>query len=155
MNRLQSFQLCTLLAVPMFAAGQSQSASPFQVKYTADGISSLQKVQDKYATDYIQSGHALGDVSIRYRAEGADDWNDVQQEKQSSIAVNTFNQTTFQPVTTTGIRVEVQLAPDASAGMLQWRLNDEPARIVRPVDDLQASENFETTGDALVWSITI
>jgi hypothetical protein len=59
------------------AIAQSPSTSPFQVQYTASGISSLQKVQDKYATDYIQSGLALGDVSIRYRAEGAGQWNEI------------------------------------------------------------------------------
>lgn len=65
-----------LVSVPA-AIGQSPSISPFQVPYTASGISSLQKVQDKYATDYIQSGQALGDISIRYRAEGTDQWNEI------------------------------------------------------------------------------
>jgi Family of unknown function (DUF5695) len=247
--------------------------SPFQVQYTASGISSLQKIQDKYATDYIQSGHALGDINIRYRAEGAsswnelsaasrdprtqgaavaytitrlqptlagsahvsasvrgpgarvlnlpfepstshdiganrftwpakkgssewveydfdqpqsvhsaevfwaadadrrlntklpvswkvqykagDEWKDVQQETQSPIAADIFNQTAFQPVTTTGIRLQVQLAADATAGLLQWRLNGQPARIVQPVDDLQATETFEPSGDALVWTISL
>jgi hypothetical protein len=265
----QVFQVCAVLLVHGFAMGQSPVASPFQVKYTSDGVVSLQKTQDKYATDYIQSGHALGDVAIRYRAEGAaawsevsaasrkgdagpytisrlqptlaggahvsasvrgpgarvlnaafqpstsrdigatrftwagkkgttewveydfdqaqpvhsaevfwaadagrrmntklpvswkvlykagDDWKEVPQPQQTPIAIDTFNQTTFQPVTTTGIRVEVALAADATAGMLQWRLNGEPARIVAPVDDLQASETFEPAGDALVWSITV
>jgi hypothetical protein len=269
MSRTCFFRLCAFLAVPLCALGQSPSASPFQLKFTTDGISSLQKVQDKYATDYIQSGHALGDVSIRYRAEGTDawsevsaasrqgntgpytisrlqptlaggahvsasvrgpgarvvsaafepstshdigaarftwaekkgttewveydfdqpesvhsaevfwaadagrrmntklpvswkvlykagdDWKEVSQAKQSPIAVDTFNQTTFQQVSTTGIRVEVQLAADATAGILQWRLNGEPARMVVPVNDLQASETFEPVGDALVWSITV
>src|ERR1700735_4456045 len=255
------------------AIAQSPSTSPFQVKYTASGISSLQKVQDKYATDYIQSGLALGDVSIRYRAEGAgqwneisaasrdprargavaaysicrlqptlagaahvsasvrgpgvrllnapfepstshdigaarytwtakkgssewveydfdqpqsihsadvfwaadagrrintqlpvcwkgqykgsDDWKDVQHEEQSPIAADTFNHTTFEPVTTTGIRLQVQLETDATAGLLQWRLNGQPARIVQPGDDLDASETFEPSGDAFVWTLTV
>jgi hypothetical protein len=272
MNTRRFFELYTILAAPLLAVSQSGSTSPFQLKYTSDGIASLQRVQDKYATDYIQSGHALGDLSIRYRAEGADtwsevsaasrdadehgaasyrierlqptlagsatvsasvrgpgarvlnaafepstssdigaarftwvgkkgtsewvqydfdkpqsihsaeifwaadagrrfstklpvswkvlyksgdDWKAVEQEKQSPIAADIFNQTTFRPVTTTALRVEVQLAADASAGILQWRLNGQPARIVKPVDDLQASETFEPSGDALVWSITV
>lgn len=262
-----------MASVSATAIGQSSSASPFQVRYAASGVSSLQRVQDKYATDYIQAGHTLGDVSIRYRAEGTipwsqisaasrdaraqssaatytinrlqptlaggasvsasvrgpalrvlnvafepstshdigatrftwagktgssewveydfdkpqsihsaevfwaadagrhlgtklpvawkvlykagDEWKDVQQENWSPIAANTFNQTTFQPVTTIGIRLQVQLAPDATAGLLQWRLNGEAARIVQPVDDLQASETFQASGDALVWTITV
>jgi hypothetical protein len=275
MDRRRLLNCGALLAVAVFghAVGQAPSNSPFQVKYTASGVSSLQRVRDKYATDYIQSGHTLGDITIRYRAEGmepwseisaasrdgaaqgsaatytinrlqptlaggatvsasvrgvgarvlnagfepsnshdigasrftwagkmgssewveydfdkpqaihsaevfwaadagrrlsvklpvawkilykaGDDWKDVQQQKQSPIAADTFNQTTFRPVTTTGIRVQVQLATDATAGLLQWRVNGEPARIVQPVDDLQASETFQPSGAALVWTITV
>ena len=277
-NALNSIVWVSTLPIVLFvsvqaATGQSPSTSPFQVQYTASGISSLQKVQDKYATDYIQSGVALGDVFIRYRGESADSWNeisaasrdpsaqgagaaytinrlqptlaggarasasvrsplarllnsafepstsrdigaarftwtakkgssewveydfdqpqsihsaevfwaadagrrittklpvawkvqykagddwkDVQQEKQSPIAADTFNETTFEPVTTTGIRLQVQLETDATAGLFQWRLNGQPARTVQPVDDLEASETFETSGDALVWNITV
>ena len=279
MDRRRFLQCGALLVLPVFGrvVCQTPSNSPFQVKYTSTGVSSLQRVQDKYATDYIQSGHALGDITIRYRTEGTgpwneisaasrdlgvessaqeaaatytisrvqptlvggarvsasvsgpgvrvlsaafepstshdigatrfiwtakkgssewveydfdkpqtihsaevfwaadagrrlntklpvawkilykagDDWKDVQQEKQSPIAADIFNQTTFRPVTTTGIRLQVQLETDATAGMLQWRLNDEPARMVQPVDGLRASETFQPSGDALVWTIAL
>ncbi|HXE06763.1 MAG TPA: DUF5695 domain-containing protein [Acidobacteriaceae bacterium] len=259
------------LALP--SAAQAPAASPFKVEYSASGISSLKRVQDKYDTDYIQSGHALGDLFIRYRPQGTSSWNeisaatrtrgesagaatytidrlaptlagsaqasasvrgpgtralsaafdpssssdigaqrftwtgktgstewveydfdqpqtlhsaevywaadsgrritvklpvawkvqykaggawsDVEQQTQSPIAANAFNQTTFRPVTTTGVRLAVQLAPDASAGLLQWRLNGQPARLTQPVDDLKASESFKQAGDALVWTITL
>ena len=268
--------LCALLMFANPASvlfGQSASSSPFQARYTASGLASLQRVQDKYATDYIQSGHALGDVTIRYRAAGATEWNEisaasrdagtqaagasyriarlqptlaggarvsasvagpgarmlnadfepttsadigatrftwtgkkgttewveydfdqpqsirsaevfwaadagrrintklpaawkvlyetadgwaeVQQENQTPIAADAFNQTSFQPVSTTGVRVQVQLQPDATAGLLQWRLNGQPGRMVQAVDDLKASETFEPAGDALVWTITL
>ena len=264
-------------ALPLFcmrtANPQTPSSSPFQVLYSTSGISSLQKAQDKYGTDYIQSGQTLGDVSIRYRAEGesrwneisaasrdsgatragasytinrlqptlageaqvtasvrgpgarvlnaafepstshdigaarftwtakkgssewveydfdqpqsihsaevfwaadggrrintklpvawkvlykaGEDWKEVEQAKQSPIEADTFNQTTFAPVTTTGIRLQVQLEVDATAGLLQWRLNGQPARIVAPVDDIHATETFESSGDALVWTIAV
>lgn len=274
MKQHRFFLLCVLLPIPVVMPALSQvPGSPFQVQYSDSGISSLQRVEDKYATDYIQSGYALGDIRIRYREPGSgpwnelsaasrdthapesapaytigrltptlaasakvsasvrgfgvrvlnsafepstshdiganrftwtgkkgttewveydfdqpqslhsaevfwaadagrrqnvklpvswkvlykngDDWQEVQQTRQSPIAIDSFNQTAFQPVTTTGIRVEVQLAADATAGMLQWRLNGEPARRVQPVDDLQASETFQPSGDALVWTIRI
>ncbi|HEY4378827.1 MAG TPA: DUF5695 domain-containing protein, partial [Acidobacteriaceae bacterium] len=262
-----------LLGFDPAIVGQAPSPFPFQVRYAASGIASLQRVQDKYATDYIQSGHALGDVTIRYRAEGAstwseisaasretgaqgpaatyriarlqptlagsarvsasvpgpgarvltadfepttsgdigatrfawtakrgttewveydfeqpqsihsaevfwaadagrrintklpaawkvqyktaDGWAEVQQAKQTTITADTFNQTTFQAVTTSGVRLQVQLQPDATAGLLQWRLNGQPGRMVQAVDDLQATETFEPAGDALVWTITV
>lgn len=259
--------------VLMTVAGASAQEIPaFQLQYGPSGIGSLQKPQDKYATDYIQSGHALGDVTIRYRAlnEGAwkevsapsrvaavqggatyslqhaqstlasgaavtasvrgpatrvvntpfephasadigamrftwagkkgteewieydfdqpqmlnssevfwaadagrrvntklpaswkvlyksgATWKEVQQTSQSPIALDSFNQTTFQPVTTSAVRVQVQLSPDATAGMLQWRLNGQAARILQPVNDLEAAENFTQSGDALVWNISL
>jgi len=266
-----------LLVVVVLAGSVSlraqEQSSPFQIKYSDSGISSLRKVEDKYATDYIQSGHALGDINIRYRPEGAGQWkqisaahrdpdatgataayslnavkptlagmahvsasvagpgvrvltaafdatrsaelgaprfiwtakkgstewveydfdepqaihsaevfwatdggrrvrtklpaswkvlfrvgnawNEVAQQGQTPIAADTFNRTTFRPITTTGIRLRVQLQSDATAGLLQWRLNEEPARIVESVDDLKASERFEPAGNALVWSIAL
>ena len=271
-SKLHPLIVC-VLGLSQAMPGQSRVDSPFQLKYGESGMTSLRKLQDKYATDYIQSGHALGDITIRYRAEGAaawneisaasrepgmqgaavsyrinrlqptlagrarmsasvagpgarvltadfepstsgdigaqrfawtakkgttewveydfdqpqaihsaevfwaadagrrintklpaawkvlyktgDGWADVGQEKQTPIAADVFNQTTFKAVSTTGVRVQIQLQPDATAGLLQWRLNGEPGRMVQPVDDLQASEVFESAGDALVWTITL
>ena len=79
MDRRRFLQCGALLVLPVFGhvVCQTPSNSPFQVNYTASGVSSLQRVQDKYATDYIQSGHALGDITIRYRTEGTGPWNEI------------------------------------------------------------------------------
>src|ERR1017187_7787776 len=79
MDRRRFLQCGALLVLPVFGrvVCQTPSNSPFQVKYTSTGVSSLQRVQDKYATDYIQSGHALGDITIRYRTEGTGPWNEI------------------------------------------------------------------------------
>jgi hypothetical protein len=60
--------LCSLSAfgsLPAFA--QSLESSEFRLAYTSDGVTSLMRVNDKYATNYVARGRALGDVLIRYR----------------------------------------------------------------------------------------
>ena len=39
-----------------------------------------------------------------------------------AIQLDTFNRVTFQPVETIGLRIEAQLKPDFSAGILEWRI---------------------------------
>ena len=38
--------------------------------------------------------------------------------------IDKYNRTTFDPVQTTGLRIEVQLAPDGpwSSGILEWKV---------------------------------
>ena len=76
---MQSRRLPVVLAVTLMAlaAAGAQDTPVFQVQYGPSGISSLQKPQDRYATDYIQSGHALGDVTIRYRTQNGAAWREV------------------------------------------------------------------------------
>src|ERR1017187_9200867 len=76
-RRFLLFSVLLTAQIVARAIGQAPSNSPFQVKYGASGVSSLQRVQDKYATDYVQTGHALGDITIRYRTEGTGPWNEI------------------------------------------------------------------------------
>jgi hypothetical protein len=48
----------------------------------------------------------------------------VAVEDASSLAVKTdqYNRVTFKPVETTGLRIEVQLQPNYSAGILEWKI---------------------------------
>src|ERR1035441_8484360 len=98
MGRCRFLLSSVLFAAPVFgrAIGQSPTVSPFQVRYAAAGIASLQMVQDKYATDYIQSGYTLGDITIRYRAEGTVPWSEISAanrdtEAQGGAATYTIN----------------------------------------------------------------
>ena len=38
------------------------------------------------------------------------------------MAKDKFNQATFDPVETTALRLEVQLLPDVSGGILEWQV---------------------------------
>ena len=49
-------------------------------------------------------------------------WRPVDTSSTYGVARNQFNIVQFQPVTTTALRVEVQLQPNFSGGVLEWRL---------------------------------
>jgi hypothetical protein len=47
-------------------------------------------------------------------------WADVSDQSGEPTAINTFNQVSFDPVTTTGLRISMQSAGTASVGVIQW-----------------------------------
>ncbi len=61
----------------------------------------------------------------------------------------------FTPVTTTALRLEVQLDENASAGLYEWRVDAPEGPTVRSADDLIPSETFRLDGPDLVWTIDL
>jgi hypothetical protein len=51
-----------------------------------------------------------------------DEWRPVETDSSYGVAKDKFNSVTFQPVTTTAIRLEVELQDGVSGGILEWRL---------------------------------
>lgn len=51
-----------------------------------------------------------------------DAWKDVRPGGEYGTARDQFNGVNFEPVETKALRIEVQLQPDASGGILEWRL---------------------------------
>lgn len=51
-----------------------------------------------------------------------DTWREVAHASGFGVAKDTFNRTTFEPVTTDALRMEVQLQPGFSAGILEWKI---------------------------------
>lgn len=54
-------------------------------------------------------------------------WVNVSSQSGSPAADNTFNDVTFDPVTTTGLRVSMQQTGTASVGVIQWVVPSIPA----------------------------
>jgi hypothetical protein len=57
---------------------------------------------------------------ILYRDSGQ--WKEVANAKMDPVARNKFNQATFDAVETTALRLEVQLKPNVSGGILEWKV---------------------------------
>ena len=58
---------------------------------------------------------------LLYQADDGS-WKSVPGNPDYGVKTDTFNTTTFHPVTTRAIRMEAQLQPNFSAGVLQWRV---------------------------------
>ena len=54
--------------------------------------------------------------------KSGNDWKPVEPTGDYGVAKDKFNAVTFKPVTTTALRLEVQLQPKVSGGILEWRM---------------------------------
>ena len=52
-----------------------------------------------------------------------DEWKPVEGASECGTKRDAFNRLTFKPVQTTALRLQVQLQPDVSAGILEWKVN--------------------------------
>lgn len=57
---------------------------------------------------------------VLYQQDG--EWKPVTDVDSDPIAKDTWNLRTFEPVTTSALRIEVQLQPEFSGGILEWRV---------------------------------
>ncbi|GAA1641186.1 beta-L-arabinofuranosidase domain-containing protein [Catellatospora bangladeshensis] len=83
---------------------------------------------------YDDTGHGQCRVPASWRVEyltAAGSWQAVAGASGYGLALNAYNNTTFTAVTTTALRVVVQLRAGFSGGVLQWKVTATPA-IVRP-----------------------
>ena len=63
---------------PALAAPQHHlSDAQFRIGYSASGLTTIRHVHDRYDTNYIARGAALGDLLIRYRALGGRKWKEA------------------------------------------------------------------------------
>ena len=49
-------------------------------------------------------------------------WKPVESANGFGTRLDTYNRATFKPVETTGLRIEVQLQPNYSGGILEWKV---------------------------------
>ncbi len=61
--------------------------------------------------------------SWRLFYKDGDDWKPVENATPYNVEKDKFCTLTFKPVRTTGLRLEVQLVPDFSAGMYEWKVD--------------------------------
>jgi hypothetical protein len=57
---------------------------------------------------------------VLYRDPGGN-WQPVKARGEYGVEPDKYNAVAFEPVETTGVRLQVQLRPDYSGGILEWR----------------------------------
>ena len=62
-------------------------------------------------------------ASWKLSYKDGDNWKTVETTDNFGTAIDQFNTVKFKPVTTTALRVDVQLMPDKSSGILEWQTN--------------------------------
>jgi DUF1680 family protein len=75
-----------------------------------------------YWFDDTGRGSCRVPASWRLLAKEGDQWKPVEATSDYGVEKDRWNLVTFKPVTTTAIRMEVELQPGVSGGILEWRL---------------------------------
>ncbi|MBI4607338.1 MAG: glycoside hydrolase family 127 protein [Planctomycetes bacterium] len=75
-----------------------------------------------YWFDDTGTGQCRVPASWRVLSRKGDAWEPVEGASAFGVAKDAFNRVTFRPVRADGLRIEAQLAPDASGGILEWRV---------------------------------
>jgi hypothetical protein len=75
-----------------------------------------------YWFDDTGRGRCRTPQSWRLLYRDGEEWKPVQTNDAYGVAKDRYNAVRFQPVETTALRIEVQLQPEVSGGVLEWRV---------------------------------
>lgn len=87
----------------------------------------------------------------------------VKNTSPYTTALDRFNRLTFEPVTTTSLRLEVEQAPDYTAGLYEWRVETDQEKLARQAweeESRQAARQIKVessfkVADALLWTVSV
>jgi hypothetical protein len=76
-----------------------------------------------YWFDDTGTGQCRMPASWKLFYKDGDEWKPVKTQESYEVEKDRFNRLSFSPVTTTGLRMEVQLQPNWSAGIQEWKVD--------------------------------
>lgn len=91
------------------------------VEYAFDEPHAVQAAE-VYWFDDTGTGSCRIPASWRLFYKDGDAWKPVDNKTAYGTAANQYNRVEFAPVTTSGLRLEAQLQPSVSGGILEWRV---------------------------------
>jgi hypothetical protein len=92
------------------------------VEYAFERPRKVKSASVYWFDDEKTGGHCRAPASWRVLYKDGDEWKPVKASGAYGVAVDQFNAVSFEAVETTGLRLEAQLKPDVSAGILEWRV---------------------------------
>jgi len=134
---------------------RSASERDSWVQYEWSEPVSVNKIEVYWAVDRPRPGAIPGSAwpvleppqSCRILYWNGNEFAPVSQAQGLGVAPNTFNATTFEPVKTSKLRLEVVPQPDRPAGILEWRVfNHGPAPALPPVVDAGVDRSVVSDG---------
>lgn len=93
-----------------------------------------------------------------------DEFKEVENHDEYTVAIDKFNRVTFKPVKTSALRLELELYEDFLGGIHEWRVqNDEDEKIQQQsrrlaeqlAEELKVTSAFELKGDCLLWTVKV
>jgi DUF1680 family protein len=91
-------------------------------EYSWDEPVTIQKTQLYWWDDSTVGGGCKVPVSWKAFYKSGDEWKPVETSDSFSVAKDQYNIVKFQPVTTTGLRLEIVVPTDASVGIQEWKV---------------------------------
>jgi hypothetical protein len=77
---------------------------------------------DVYWFDDSGSGSCRAPKSWKLFYRQTDAWKEVPSPSDYGVSPNRYNHVAFSPVETTALRLEAQLQPQFSSGILEWKI---------------------------------
>lgn len=90
------------------------------VQFTFDGPAKVSAVEVYWWDERRLKAHCRVPQAWRLLYRAGDEWKPVSGASAYGAELDRFNRVTFEPVETTALRLEVQLQPDWSGGILEW-----------------------------------
>jgi hypothetical protein len=91
------------------------------VRYDLESPALVSSVE-VYWFDDTGSGRCRVPKSWRLLYSSGGEWMPVRGASEFGVEKNRFNRVSFDPVAADALRIEVDLQPDFSAGVLEWRV---------------------------------
>jgi len=91
------------------------------VQYTFRQPTKVRGVEVYWFDDQPRGG-CRAPKSWRVAYKAGEEWKPVAGASECGTEINQYNKVTFEPVTTTALRIEVQLQERFSGGILEWRI---------------------------------
>lgn len=94
------------------------------VQYDFDAPRAVSRIEVYWYDDSQQKGQCRAPATWKLLYREGQTWREVPNPSDFGTELDRFNRVTFDPVTTNGLRIEVQLQDKLCAGILEWKVGN-------------------------------
>lgn len=96
------------------------------VEYAFDHPRRVKGVSVYWFDDKRRGANCTAPSAWRLLARVNGEWRAVEGASEFGVALDRYNAVSFKPILTDGLRIEADLQPDLSAGLLEWKVDQAP-----------------------------
>ena len=138
--------------IPFFTWGDRHGTEEW-VEYNFHAPKQVSSVEVYWAIGSYEDYKWDLPVSWKIQYRDGDQWKEVHPSDKYGIAPDQFNHVSFEPVTTSILRLLAKLPPDATSGIYEWRVDTDHGKEVESVPEIAATGAFRLEGDSFIWTI--